>query len=329
MTRKHIALMAGGFTGEFDVSINSAANIAASLSPARYRVFTIVVTPKSWYYDDASGTRTEINKNDFSLALGEEVIHFDAAFITVHGTPGEDGKLQGYFDLIGIPYTTCDTCTASVTMNKAFTKTLVAGINGLNVAQSVRLFKHELEQAELLTRFLHYPLFIKPNNGGSSVGMSKITRPDELLPALEKAFHEDEQVLIEEFIRGREFSIGAYKFHQRISVLPPTEIISSKEFFDYEAKYTPGMSTEVTPADLPEEQTAAIGTIITQVYHLLNCKGMTRVDFILQEGTGRFYFIEINTTPGQSAASIYPQQVSAAGMDIGEFYGELIEEALR
>jgi D-alanine-D-alanine ligase len=159
--------------------------------------------------------------------------------------------------------------------------------------------------------------------------MSKINQPNELTGALEKAFHEDSQVLVEEFIQGREFSIGIVRLNGEIKVLPPTEIISSKDFFDYEAKYTPGMSEEVTPADLPSAQLVKIQEIVSHVYHLLNCKGMSRVDFILQENTGKFYFIEINTTPGQSAASIYPQQVKAAGMDIGEFYGMLIEEALR
>ncbi|MDF3076524.1 MAG: D-alanine--D-alanine ligase [Sphingobacteriaceae bacterium] len=320
--------MAGGFTGEFEVSINSARNIASSLNKDKYKVYTILVTRDSWYYESPEGQKTEVNKNDFSLNLNEEAIHFNAAFITIHGTPGEDGKLQGYFDLLGIPYNNCDAATSALTMNKAYTKAVVKDVPNLNVAQSVQLFSHNRSQAQELSGHLQYPLFIKPNNGGSSVGMSKINKPEELSGALDKAFDEDTQVLIEEFIQGREFSIGIVRLDGEIKVLPPTEIISSKDFFDYEAKYTPGMSEEVTPADLPADQLTKIQEIVSEVYHLLNCKGMARVDFILQENTSKFYFIEINTTPGQSAASIYPQQVRAAGMDVGEFYGMLIEEAL-
>ncbi|MXV16571.1 D-alanine--D-alanine ligase [Hufsiella ginkgonis] len=330
MAPKNIALMAGGFTGEFEVSINSARNIAASLDPAKYNVYTLVVTTGNWYYEIPGGIAVEVNKNDFSLMLDGEKVTFDAAFITIHGTPGEDGKLQAYFDILGIPYTTCDTSTSAVTMNKAFTKAVVRDVPGLYTARSARFYKNDGDPVTgIMDQHLQFPLFIKPNNGGSSVGMSKVNDAGELPAALGKAFREDDDVLVEEFISGREFSIGLYRFHGEIFVLPPTEIISSKDFFDYEAKYTPGMSREITPAALEPAQLDRVRKIVRQAYHVLNCKGMSRVDFILQEHTGNFYFIEINTTPGQSAASIYPQQVRAAGMDIGEFYGELIEEALR
>ncbi|GAA3982915.1 D-alanine--D-alanine ligase [Mucilaginibacter dorajii] len=324
---KNIALLAGGFTGEYDVSINSAKNIAASLNAGNYKVYTILITRDRWFYE-ADGETVDVDKNDFRITLNGKKIKFDFAFITVHGTPGEDGKLQGYLDMLSIPYNTCDATTSALTMNKAYTKTIVNGIHGLHTAHSLRLFEKDMHDVAIIAATLKFPLFIKPNNGGSSVGMSKVYNVAGLPDALKKAFHEDEQILVEEFIKGREFSIGIARLDGKITVLPATEIISSKDFFDYEAKYTPGVTKEVTPADLPAEKVALISEIVTEVYIRLNCKGMVRVDFILLEGIGEFYFIEINTTPGQSANSLIPQQVRAAGMDVGEFYGKLIEGAM-
>jgi D-alanine-D-alanine ligase len=324
---KNIALLAGGFTGEYDVSINSAKNIAGSLNANHYKVYTILITRDRWFYE-ADGQTVDVDKNDFSITLNGGKIKFDFAFITVHGTPGEDGKLQGYLDMLSIPYNTCDATTSALTMNKAYTKTIVNGIHGLHTAHSMRLFEQDMHDVAIIAATLKFPLFIKPNNGGSSVGMSKVYNVAGLPDALKKAFHEDEQILVEEFIKGREFSIGIARLDGKITVLPATEIISSKDFFDYEAKYTPGVTKEITPADLPKEQIELIAEIVTEVYIRLNCKGMVRVDFILLESTGEFYFIEINTTPGQSANSLIPQQVRAAGMDVGEFYGKLIEGAM-
>jgi D-alanine-D-alanine ligase len=328
MTTKNIALVAGGFTGEYEVSLNSAENIAASLDATKYKVYTILINRDRWFYELESD-RFDIDKNDFSLTLNGNKIKFDFAFITVHGTPGEDGKLQGYFDMLGIPYNTCDATTSAITMNKAYTKAIVEGIHGLHTARSMQLFKNEeVHNMASVVSVLKFPLFIKPNNGGSSVGMSKVHNIAGLHDAFERAFKEDHQILVEEFIKGREFSIGIARLDGHITVLPATEIISKKEFFDYEAKYTPGASEEITPADIPAAKNAEIGEIVTEIYLRLNCKGMVRVDFILLEGTNDFYFIEVNTTPGQSAASLVPQQVRAAGMDLGEFYGKLIEGAM-
>jgi D-alanine-D-alanine ligase len=324
MTTKNIALIAGGFTGEYEVSINSAKNIADNLSPEKYKVYTILVKRDRWYYSNGNGA-VDIDKNDFSLVLEGEKVKFDFAFITVHGTPGEDGKLQGYFDMLRIPYNTCDATTSAITMNKAYTKAIVEGIHGLYTARSLRLFQRDLHDVAIIAASLHFPLFIKPNNGGSSVGMSKVYNVAGLPQALQNAFHEDDQVLVEEFIKGREFSIGVVRLNGKIVVLPATEIITSKDFFDYEAKYSAGVSEEITPADLPATKNEQIAGIVTEIYLRLNCKGMVRIDFILLEGTEDFYFIEVNTTPGQSAASLIPQQVRAAGMNLMEFYGELIE----
>ena len=325
--KKNIALLAGGFTGEYEVSVNSAKNIADNLSADKYKVYTIFINRDRWFYESDNGP-VDVDKNDFTINIHGEKIKFDFAFITIHGTPGEDGKLQGYFDMLGIPYNTCDATTSGITMNKAYTKTIVNGIHGLHTAHSMRLFEQDMHDVAIVAATLKFPLFIKPNNGGSSVGMSKVYNVAGLPEALKKAFHEDEQILVEEFIKGREFSIGIARLHGKITVLPATEIITSKDFFDYEAKYTSGVTKEVTPADLSAEQNERIADIVTEVYMRLNCKGMVRVDFILLEGSNDFYFIEVNTTPGQSSNRLIPQQVRAAGMDLGEFYGALIEGAI-
>jgi D-alanine-D-alanine ligase len=327
MTIKNIALLAGGYTGEYEVSLNSAQNIAANLDKAKYKVYIILINHDSWFYEQGSN-RIEVDKNDFSLVVEGEKIKFDFAFITIHGTPGEDGKLQGYFDLIGMPYNTCDVTTSAISMNKAYTKAIVHGIHGLNTARSMQLFKKDGHDIATISANLKFPLFIKPNNGGSSVGMSKVYNAAGLPEALNKAFKEDDQILVEEFIKGREFSIGIVRLKGKIKVLPATEIITSKDFFDFEAKYTTGASQEITPADLSTQKNEQIADIVTEVYLRLNCKGMVRIDFILLDETNDFYFIEINTTPGQSSNSLIPQQVRAAGMDIKDFYGELIESAL-
>lgn len=327
MSKKNIALLAGGFTGEYEVSVNSAQNIKANLDASKYNVYTIYINRDRWFYESGN-TKTDIDKNDFSLTIKGEKIKFDFAFITIHGTPGEDGKLQGYFDMVGIPYNTCDSTTSAITMNKAYTKAIVHGIHGLNTARSMQLFKSDIHDVSTIAANLKFPLFVKPNNGGSSVGMSKVYNVAGLPEALERAFREDAQILVEEFIKGREFSIGIARIKGHITVLPATEIISSKDFFDYEAKYTAGVSEEITPGDLTDQQKELVHNIATEVYLRLNCKGMTRMDFIIEESSGNFYFIEINTTPGQSANSLVPQQVRAAGMNLGEFYGELIEGAI-
>ncbi|MDB5002674.1 MAG: ddlB [Mucilaginibacter sp.] len=321
---KNIALLAGGFTGEYEVSLNSAQNIAANLNKNKYNVYTILVNRDRWFYEEGSN-RIDVDKNDFSITVKGDKIKFDFAFITIHGTPGEDGKMQGYLDLVNIPYNTCDVTASAISMNKAYTKTIVNGIHGLHTAKSMRLFKSDGHDIATIASTLKFPLFIKPNNGGSSVGMSKVYNAAKLPAAIHKAFNEDDQILVEEFIKGREFSQGIARLQGKIIVLPTTEIISSKDFFDYEAKYTSGVSEEITPADLSSEKNEEIAGILTEVYVRLNCKGMVRIDFILLEGTLDFYFIEINTTPGQSSNSLIPQQVRAAGMSVPDFYSELIE----
>jgi D-alanine-D-alanine ligase len=244
----------------------------------------------------------------------------------IHGTPGEDGKMQGYFDLIGLPYTSCDTATSALTFNKRFT-VAVAGFGGVGVAKSLHLFiESPLTEAEILAN-LSLPVFVKPNNGGSSLGISKVNTQEELASALQKAFKEDTQVLVEEFISGREFTIGVFKSKGITTVLPITEIITENEFFDFEAKYQ-GKSKEVTPALITDTMQVELTAAAKKVYAILNCRGVVRIDFIYNEAQQKPYMLEVNTVPGQSDASVIPQQVRALGWSLTDFYGAIIEDTL-
>ena len=325
--KKTIALITGGFTAEAVISLKSAAQIEQNLDAAKFEVYKIIISPESWYYE-FNGQVVVVDKNDFSLVVGGKKILFDAVFVGLHGSPGEDGKLQGYFDMLGIPYTSCDALTSAISMNKGYTKAIVADIPDLYVAKSCQFFADKAENATLIEQSLKLPYFVKPNNGGSSIGMSKVNASAELPRALTSAFKEDTQVLVEEFIKGREFTIGVYLGKNGVQVLPATEIISSKEFFDFEAKYTPGVSEEITPGRMSQEEKVRVEGIVRTVYNKLNCRGVVRIDYILEEGSGNFYFIEINTVPGQSENSIIPQQVRATGRSVQDFYTELLEVVL-
>ena len=244
----------------------------------------------------------------------------------MHGTPGEDGKLQGYFDIIGIPYTSCNASSSALTFNKRYT-VAVAAMAGIHVAKSLHLFKHTKYEIDFILSALQLPLFIKPNNGGSSIGMSKVTGAGQLQSALDKAFKEDDQVLVEEMITGREFTVGVFKSSGEIKVLPITEIITQKEFFDFEAKYE-GKSSEITPARIDEQWKMKIEAASKKIYQVFNCSGVVRIDFIYDTNNQAPYMLEINTVPGQSEASVIPQQVRAMGWELKDFYGKLTNEAL-
>jgi D-alanine-D-alanine ligase len=324
--KKNIALVTGGFSGEAVISYKSAVTIDSHLNRKEFKVYKIDINPKGWFYELTDGRKVEVDKNDFSLQLDSQKVNFDAVFICIHGTPGEDGKLQGYFDTLKIPYTSCDAATSAITFNKRYT-VAVAKMAGIAVADSVLLIKNSFGSPEEVISRLKFPVFVKPNNGGSSIGMSRVNAPsDELGVAIEKAFREDSQVLIEEYISGREFTIGVFKTKGSIITLPITEVISKKEFFDYEAKYE-GASTEVTPAQVDDSIANKIRETAHAIYSLFNCRGVVRIDFIYNEENGKPYMLEINTVPGQSEASIVPQQVKAMGWSLDEFYTKLVEEA--
>ena len=326
--KKKIALVTGGYSGEATISYRSAKTIYNNLSKDKYDVYTIDVNPEGWFYQDADGHKTEVDRNDFTLKLNGQKLSFDAVFIGMHGTPGEDGKLQGYFDMLKLPYTSCNAATSALTFNKRYT-VAVANMAGIPVAKSVHLFKHTPYHLEEILSTLTLPVFVKPNNGGSSIGMSKVTEPFHLKDALEKAFQEDDQVLVEQMIQGREFTVGVFKTKGEITVLPITEVIAHKEkdFFDFEAKYE-GKSTEITPAEISADWKGQLEATAKKIYQVFNCRGVVRIDFIYNAGENKPYMLEINTIPGQSEASVIPQQVRARGEDLQNFYSDLLEEAL-
>lgn len=322
--KKNIALVTGGYSGEAVISYKSADSIYKNIDTEKWNCFLIDIHPEGWFYKTGDGEKINVDKNDFSITVNGKKITFDAVLVGLHGTPGEDGKLQGYFDCLKIPYTSCDAATSALTFNKRYT-VAVASFAGLHVAKSLHLFKGEDFPVNEITSQLRLPVFVKPNNGGSSIGMSKVNDPAHLEEALQKAFAEDEQVLVEEFITGREFTIGVFKSKGRIIALPITEIISKNEFFDFEAKYE-GASEEITPADVDESVAEKVRLDARKAYTVFNCKGVVRMDFIYDEAVGAPFLLEINTVPGQSAASLVPQQVVAMGWTLKEFYSALIEE---
>ena len=320
-----IAIVSGGDSGEYEVSIKSGKQVELNLDRSRFEPYLIEIQGDRWVHLK-DGMEFPVDKNDFGLNTGAGKITFDAVFNAIHGTPGENGKLQGYLDMLGIPYTSCDVATSALTFNKSFCKNVVSSYGIFN-SNSVHLFKGENEVHEKICKHLKLPVFIKPNNGGSSVGMSKIMNWDELEGALNKAFDEDDQVLAEEFIAGRELTCGVMKSENQIISFPVTEIISKKDFFDYEAKYKEGLAKEVVPANISLELSDECRKISVFLYERLNCKGVVRFDYI---HTGdRFCFLEVNTVPGLSEQSIIPKMVIAHGWTIGEFYTRLINECLK
>ena len=321
--KKKIALVTGGYSGESVISYKSAETVSANINRDKYDVYYIDINPSGWFYIDEKSVQYPVDKSDFSIKIKDTDIHFDAVLMCLHGTPGEDGKLQGYFDMLNIPYSTCNAASSALTFNKRYT-VAVAAFAGIHVAKSVHLFKNEKHDVNSILTQLKLPVFVKPNNGGSSLGMSKVSVATELEAAIKKAFNVDNQVLIEEFISGREFTAGVYKSNGEIVSLPITEIITANEFFDYEAKYL-GKSEEITPAKLDESIADQIASAAKKAYQVFNCNGVVRIDFIYNETIHQPYMLEINTVPGQSSASIIPQQVRAKGLTLEEFYSGLIE----
>lgn len=324
--KKKVALVTGGLSGEAQISYKSAVTVNGNLDRNKFDVYQIDINHTGWWYTPENGAPQKVNRDDFSITDGGSKINFDVVLLCIHGTPGEDGKLQGYFDMLGLPYTSCDAATSALTFNKRYT-VAVAAFGGISVANSMHLFKHTPVSPATILEKLQLPVFVKPNNGGSSIGMSKVTTADALAPALEKAFKEDTQVLVEEFISGREFTIGVFKTKGSLQVLPITEIETSNEFFDFEAKYQ-GKSVETTPALISDTMQSQLEAAAKRVYEVLNCRGVVRVDFIYNEEKGLPYMLEVNTVPGQSAASVIPQQVKAMGMSLQDFYTSIVEESL-
>jgi D-alanine-D-alanine ligase len=323
-----VALVTGGYSGEAIVSYKSADTIQHHIDAEVYDVYRIDIAKEGWFYDDRKGNRIAVNKSDFTVNVDGTQLVFDAVFIALHGTPGEDGKLQGYFDLLNLPYTSCNAATSAITFNKRYTVG-VAAFSGVAVAPSVHLFRDSNWVADEIATQLSFPVFVKPNNGGSSIGMSKVLKQEDLEDAIHKAFKEDDQVLVEQMIQGREFTIGVFRNGSEIVTLPMTEVIVNEgvEFFNFEAKYE-GKSVEVTPANADQNHYDKIGAAARKIYQVFNCSGIIRIDFIYHEATDTPYMLEINTVPGQSAASIVPQQVKAYGWTLQQFYGTLLKQII-
>lgn len=327
--KKNIALVTGGFSGEAVISYKTAVTIDNNLDRELFNVYKIDINPHGWIHELADGRKIEVDKNDFSLQIDNQKVRFDAVFIGMHGTPGEDGKLQGYFDMLRIPYTSCNASASALTFSKRNT-VAVAAMAGIDVSRSVLFVKGEKNSPDEAVGHLRFPVFVKPNNGGSSIGMSKVnSASDELGAAIEKAFKEDNEVLVEEYISGREFTVGVFKAGGEITVLPITEVKADADmpFFDFVAKYQ-GRSSEVTPAEINEDMAGKLRAAARKIYGVFNCRGVVRIDFIYNEEAGRPFMLEVNTIPGQSEASIVPQQVRAMGWTLKDFYTKLVQQAL-
>lgn len=323
--KKNIALIAGGDSGEAEISFKSAQVIKKNIDHERFNVYRIFMHKGKWVYIDDNNTEYTVDKNSFTINVNENIIKFDCAFIAIHGTPGEDGKLQGYFDMLSIPYTTCDMFTSALTFNKHFCNQLVREYGAIISKSIVSRNYSPLTKEQILSE-IKLPCFVKPNKGGSSIGTTKVKESSELENALALAFEQDDEVLIEEFIPGTEITCGVMRSKGEYIVFPITEIVSKTEFFDYKAKYTTGMSDEITPARISKEIELQCKDMSLNLYKKLNCKGVVRFDYILSND--KLFFLEVNTVPGQSENSIVPQQARAMGMSIKELYSRLIDETL-
>ncbi len=318
---KTIAIAAGGNSSEFEISVKSAREVGQILS-FRYMIYVIIIRDTNWYWEDQKGMYHNIDKNDFSLTYNDKKIKFDGVFVAIHGTPGENGLLQGYFDMMGIPYTSCGAFCSSLTFNKQACK-LYLKEYGISMANAVLVRKGEKVDLVNILEQTGLPCFVKPNDSGSSFGVTKVKHKEELQGAIDIAYKESNDVLIEAFMNGREVACGVLKTKNKMIVLPVTEIISKNEFFDYEAKYIPGHSEEITPAEMSLAITNEIQKISKFVYNILGCKGIVRVDFIVIGE--KPYFIEINTVPGMTKESIVPKQAVAAGISLEELYSMSVE----
>ena len=327
MEKLKIALLAGGDSPEREIALQSAAQIAAALDRVKYDVTVIDLHRRDWHYTAPDGRQWQVDKNDFSLTVEGERREFDYALVIIHGTPGEDGKLQGYLDMMGIPYSSCSMVSSVITFDKITTKRTLAG-RGINLAREVFLRRDEAFDAARIVADLGLPLFVKPNANGSSFGVTKVHTPEELPAAIAAAFAQGDEILVEECIAGREMGCGVMIAGGKEYLFPITEIIPRKEFFDYEAKYTAGRSEEITPADIAPEVKAELNRMTLEAYRTCRCSGVVRVDFIVTP-EGRPYFIELNSIPGMSAGSIVPKQVRAMGMTLGELFDIVIDDTRR
>jgi D-ala D-ala ligase N-terminal domain protein len=320
---KRIAIVAGGDSSESEVSLRSAAGLMTFI-PDEYEKYIVSITGGDWNVHLLDSVTTLIDKNDFSFVKEGQKTTFDFAYITIHGTPGENGILQGYFNLIGMPFSCCDVLASALTFDKYVCNQFLRNFD-IAVAPSVVLrHRQTISNADIVEK-LGLPLFVKPSAGGSSFGITKVKEAEQLSPAIEKAFRESDEVVVESFIAGTEVTCGMYKTRSKTVVLPVTEVVSKNEFFDYDAKYK-NQSDEITPARISDTLTRQIQATTEKIYDLVGAKGIVRVDYIIEE-SGRIVLLEVNTTPGMTPQSFLPQQIKAAGLNIQDVMRDIIEDA--
>lgn len=324
--KKNIAVVTGGYSGEAVISLQSADQVIKHLDASKYNCYKIILTKEKWVLL-SDGKEYPMDKNDFSVLLNESKIQFDCAFIALHGTPGEDGKLQGYFDMIGMPYTSSGVVQSALTFSKSFTVALLSNY-GINAAKSVVVSKKDNLSADKILTKVSLPCFVKPNEGGSSIGTTKVKRKEDLIPAVEKGLKEEgNQVIIEEFIEGTEITCGVIRYKGKIKALAITEIICKNDFFDFQAKYQDKATEEITPARIPLATEAECKNLSEYIYMTLGCKGMIRIDYIIKKG--KLYLLEVNSIPGITERSLLPQQAEYAGISKKELFDNAIEEVFR
>lgn len=323
--KPNIAVIAGGDSSEFIISVKSGANIFDAIDNKIFTPWLVQMKGQEWIVILNNNKIADIDKSDFSFQLNGGKINFSFAYITIHGTPGEDGILQGYFDLLKIPYSTCNVHASSLTFNKWFCNNYLRSFD-VKMADSIIISKGDRIDPLEITGKLGLPVFIKPNAGGSSFGITKVKTVDEVELAIEKAWKESNEALIEQFIDGTEFTCGLVKIDDKKIIFPVTEVLPKNEFFDFEAKYTPGATDEITPARLPKDLFKKCQDISSEIYDFCECAGIVRVDFILKNK--EFYFLEVNTTPGMTATSFIPQQINAMGLTLKEIITRIIDSKL-
>ena len=326
MSKKNIAIVAGGDSSEYVISVRSGANVLKAINQELFTPWLVRVKGEEWIVLDGENKLSDIDKSDFSFTVNGQKCKFDYAYIIIHGTPGEDGLLQGYFEMLHVPYSSCDVQSSSLTFNKFFCNNYLRSFD-IPMAQSVRLTMGEKYSSEQIIATLGLPLFVKPSAGGSSFGVTKVKEASELVEAVNKALDESPEAIIEQFIDGKEFTVGVLKTGQRKLVLPVTEVIPKNEFFNYESKYIPGMADEITPARISEELTLKVQALSSRIYDLCSCSGIVRIDYILKDEI--FYFLEVNTVPGMTETSFIPQQIKAMGLNLTDLLTDIIQSGLK
>lgn len=321
--KKNIAVIMGGYSSERLISMKSGGVVCRSLDKEKYNVYPVDIAREGWYYINDLDEKIPVDKNDFTVMVDGEKIHFDVVFNAIHGNPGENGLMQAYFELMGIKHTSCGHFESALTFNKREC-VAVARQYGIPTAKSVFLTKGDKIDLDAVIAVTGLPCFVKPNRAGSSFGITKVYKKEDIPAALDEAYKEDEEVLVESFLDGREVSVGVMRDNGKIVVLPITEIVSMNDFFDYKAKYE-GLSKEITPADLPADIEQRVREAAAKTYEKLNMRGVTRSEFIIVDGVP--HLLEVNTCPGLSAASIVPKQAAAMGMDLTSFFGKMVEDA--